>query len=130
MKKTRLITVSAAILLVGLVAGCADLEPVADVPGIWFCRIDPGNGELFVEVRNNGNQATPPTTTTVDFFGFGTASLPTPPIPAGGTTIVGTFAFPIGCFNPDCDFRIIVDSGNVVAESDENNNFGDGYCLG
>lgn len=130
MKKTRLITVSAAILFVGLVAGCADLAPVPDVPGIWFCRIDPGNGELFVEVINYGPRDVPATTVTVDFMGFGVSSLPAPPIPAGGTAIVGTFAFPIGCFNPDCDFNIIVDSGDVVVETDENNNVADGYCIG
>ncbi len=34
------------------------------------------------------------------------------------------------CFNPDCDFRITVDSAGQVSESNEANNVVNGRCIG
>jgi hypothetical protein len=33
-----------------------------------------------------------------------------------------------GCFNPDCKFKITVDSRNNIRESDERNNVAEGRC--
>jgi hypothetical protein len=35
---------------------------------------------------------------------------------------------PTGCFDPDCEFTITVDAGNVIAESDDGNNIAQGVC--
>jgi hypothetical protein len=131
MKKTSLLAGCAAILVVALVSGCtSDLLPVPGPVGIDWCRIDPGTGELIVEVRNNGPAAAPASTTRVDFLGFGGSDEATSPIPAGTSTIVGPIPFPLGCFNPDCNFRINVDFFDAITETDEANNEGEGYCIG
>lgn len=80
-------------------------------------------------VCNQGNGPAGPSTTTVDFGGHGSVDVPTPAIPAGGCVEVRA-PIPAGCFDPDCEFRIIVDSGNAVDESDETNNVASGRCLG
>jgi hypothetical protein len=56
--------------------------------------------------------------------------VPTPAIPAGNSVTLPPQAIPGGCFNPDCDFRITVDAGAVVDESDEGNNTASGTCIG
>jgi CARDB len=104
----------------------ADLIPVPDEQGS-FCNRE--NDKLIVTVRNQGVATAGPSTTQVDFFGHGLTSLPTPSLVPGQST---TLAFPIpsGCFDPDCEFRITVDAGNAVIESNEANNTADGVCLG
>ena len=106
--------------------GLPDLIPVPDANG-FFCRREDGN--LIVTVRNQGSAAAGPSTTRVDFGNHGVVDMPTPGLVAGAATAV-KFPIPFGCFDPDCEFRIIVDVHNVVAESDEGNNFAGGSCLG
>lgn len=108
-------------------AGLPDLIPFAD-PKTGFCKRD-DQGDLIVTVKNQGSAGAGPSTTTVVFAPGGTFSQPTPPIFAGASVDL-TFPIPAKCFDPDCDFRIIVDSGNQVTESDELNNFASGTCLG
>ena len=55
--------------------------------------------------------------------------IPVSSLLAGETTIIG-LPFPSGCFNPDCDFEIIVDSTDAIDESNELNNSQTGSCLG
>jgi hypothetical protein len=108
-------------------AGLADLIPLGD-PESGFCRRD-DRGNLIVTVKNQGSADAGASTTTVHFVPGGAFSQPTPPIPAGGSADL-LFPIPGVCFNPDCDFRIIVDSANQVTESDETNNFASGTCRG
>jgi hypothetical protein len=56
--------------------------------------------------------------------------LPTPAIPAGGSVDLSPLSIPGACFNPDCDFKITVDSNGQVNESNEGNNTVSGNCLG
>lgn len=84
---------------------------------------------LIVTVCNQGDAPAGPSTTTVDFPGHGSVDVATPAIPSGGCVDVRA-EIPLGCFDPDCEFRITVDSAGVVAESDETNNTGTGRCLG
>lgn len=85
---------------------------------------------LHVTVRNQGNADVPASTTTVDFLTFGSVSVPTPPIPAGGVVTLPPVTIPPLCFNPDCEFRIVVDSAALVAESNEGNNTVASACIG
>jgi subtilase family serine protease len=108
-------------------AGLPDLIPLAD-PKTGFCRRD-NKGNLIVTVKNQGSADAGASTTTVVFGPGGTFSQPTPPIAAGASVDL-TFPIPAVCFNPECSFRIIVDSGNQVTESNEGNNTASGTCLG
>jgi hypothetical protein len=59
----------------------------------------------------------------------GSVDVPTPALNPGDCADVEA-EIPLGCFDPDCDFRITVDSKGVVKESDETNNTVGGRCLG
>ncbi|NOH03020.1 MAG: hypothetical protein HND47_14210 [Chloroflexi bacterium] len=51
---------------------------------------------------------------------------------AAGETLNSPIAVPIpsDCFNPDCDFKIMIDPSNAVKESDETNNNVEAACIG
>jgi hypothetical protein len=107
-----------------------DLVPVPDPrPGFGFCKLDQG-GRLVMTVRNQGAAPAGPSTTTVEFFPGGAFPVATPAVPAGGTVDLAPIGLPQGCSNPDCDFRITVDSVGVVDEVREDNNRADGQCPG
>ena len=78
---------------------------------------------------NKGTGPAGPSTTTVDFGAHGRVDVPTPALAAGACVDV-TAVIPAGCFDPDCEFRIIVDSAGVVTESNEGNNMASGVCIG
>jgi hypothetical protein len=109
-----------------LEVGLPDLVPVPDAQGS-FCKRE--DGTLIVTVRNQGTAGAGPSTTRVDFIAHGVIDLPTPAL-APGASVDLKFPIPPGCFDPNCEFRIIVDVTNVVVESDEGNNFASGVCLG
>ncbi len=106
--------------------GSPDLIPIPDANGN-FCKIDRA-GKLTVTVKNQGTADAGPSETKV-VFPNGSVSVPTPAIPAGGSVNV-VVQIPTGCFQPDCGFRITVDSTGVVTESNEGNNTASGSCLG
>lgn len=107
--------------------GQPDLVPMPDENG-FFCRRD-DKGNLLVTVHNQGTDAAGPSTTRVDFGAHGSVDMPTPPLTAGASVTLRV-PIPLGCFDPDCSFRIAVDVHHVVAESNEGNNFASGTCLG
>lgn len=105
-----------------------DLVPVPDPrPGINFCKLK--EGKLVVTVKNQGSGSAGPTTTEVDFGRYGKFSMPTPALAPGASTDL-VFEIPGGCYNPDCDFEITVDSMSAVMETNEVNNTGSGTCIG
>ncbi len=106
--------------------GGADLVPVPDAHG-FFCRRQ--DGKLLVEVKNQGTGAAGASTTLVDFLQYGSVSLPTPALAAGASANL-LVDIPAGCFDSDCEFRIVVDSKNEVAETNEANNTASGTCIG
>ena len=108
-------------------AGLPDLIPLPD-PETGFCRRDE-RGDLIVTVKNQGSADAGASTTTVHFAPGGVFSQPTPPIAAGAAVDL-LFPIPAGCFSPDCNFQIVVDSAQQVTESDETNNIATGACLG
>jgi hypothetical protein len=108
--------------------GKADLVPVPDPdPKIGFCRRK--ELKLIVTVKNQGNADAGASITTVDFGAAGSVSQPTPPIVAGGSVDL-LFDIPPSCFRPDCHFKVTVDSGSQVDESNEANNTAAGVCIG
>jgi hypothetical protein len=109
-----------------LEVGLPDLVPVPDAQGS-FCKRE--DSTLIVTVRNQGTTGAGPSTTRVDFGAYGTIDLPTPAL-AAGVSVDLPCPIPPGCFDPNCEFRIIVDVHNVVVEADEGNNFASGVCLG
>jgi len=106
--------------------GKPDLVPAPDAQGNFCRRRDL---KLTVTVKNQGSAGASASTTTVDFGALGSASQPTPPL-APGASVDLAFDIPAGCFRPDCGFKITVDSGSVVDESNEANNSASGLCLG
>jgi hypothetical protein len=94
-----------------------------------FCRIEAEGRLLRVSVKNQGNENAGASKTTVFFPGV-QVTVDTPSIPAGGSIDL-LFKIPSGCFSPDCAFKISVDAGNQVDESNhEGNNSANGGCIG
>ena len=109
-----------------------DLVPVNPNPQqgpLGFCRRD-DQGNLIVTVKNQGTADAPASITMVIFSPGGSFPLPTPAIPAGFSVDLPPLSIPGHCFDPDCDFTIIVDANNQVTESDKGNNTASGTCLG
>ncbi len=94
-----------------------------------FCRLEQNKKFLRVSIKNQGNADAGASKTTVT-FGNTPFTLDTPAIPAGGSVDL-LFRVPASCFNPDCSFKITVDSSNQVDESNnEGNNNANGGCIG
>jgi hypothetical protein len=108
--------------------GLPDLVPTPDRETGSFCRRDEQNN-LIVTICNHGTAAAGPSHTTVDSGSHGSFTLATPPLGVGACVDL-KFPIPQGCFSPDCSFRIIADSADEVAESDEANNVVSGTCVG
>lgn len=102
-----------------------DLIPVPTKPA--FCNRE--GDALIVTVKNQGNALSGSSVTRVDFGEHGSFTVPTPPVPAGGSVNL-KFPIPKGCFSPDCGFVITVDCQHQVMEKDENNNKAIGNCVG
>ena len=115
-------------------SGKPDLVPVPQIlsfnpPVFDFCNRD-DQGKLVVAVKNQGTADASASETKVSFFGFGAVSQTTPPL-AVGDSVNLFFTIPVGCFNPDCNFTITVDSNNQVdASSEQGNNTVEGGCIG
>jgi hypothetical protein len=77
--------------------------------------LTPGSGDEVVVAR-----------TMVD-FGHVRTTQNTPAIPAGGGVDL-MFKAPAICFDPVCDFRILVDADRRVGKSDEGNNATEVSC--
>ncbi len=109
-----------------------DLVP-ANPPGMsGYCNVDDSNN-LIIYVKNQGDADAPASLVKVQFYlasGLQEFSSAIVAIPAGETKSV-SFAIPSGCFNPDCNFIITVDSGEGINESSElNNTVDNGTCFG
>jgi len=112
-------------------AGLPDLVPVNPNPAAGpngFCKRDQ-QGRLLVTVRNQGAAPAGGSQTMVKISAGAPAVVNTPALAAGTPTVLPV-PFPNGCFQPDCSFKITVDSAGQVNESNEGNNTSDGLCLG
>jgi len=97
-----------------------------------YCNVDDSNN-LIVYVKNQGEADAPASLVKVQFYlssGLQEFSAPVGSLLAGETKSV-SFVIPLGCFNPDCNFIITVDSGEDITESSElNNTVVNGICIG
>jgi len=105
--------------------GLPDLIPVPDEQGSFCKRKD---NTLMVTVRNQGTAGAGHSITEVDFFNYGKVAMPTPLLTPDASLDLA-FTIPLGCHDPDCEFKITVDANNDVTESDEGNNIASGTCL-
>jgi hypothetical protein len=81
------------------------------------CCQSPSSGKLDVHAVNQGSVPSPASMTHVDFANSGGVDMPTPALAAGGSAIV-EFTIPTtGYVSNKCNFTIVVDSTNAVAES-------------
>jgi hypothetical protein len=105
----------------------SDLWPDPGPGQAGFCKRDQGN--LVVTVRSVGPAQAPlaPFYVKVEFTPGGTVEKQVEHLVPGSTAAV-QFAIPPGCFNPECRFKITVDSKNSIRESDERNNVAEGRC--
>lgn len=103
-----------------------DLVPVPDKNG-FFCKLK--DNKLIVTVKNQGSGEAGESKTEVDFFRLGKLTKITPAL-APNTETNLTFKLPVGCFDPDCGFKITVDINKEVDESNEGNNVATGNCIG
>ena len=136
MKRLLYLNLIIVLALAGMmiISGCIpeitkpDLVPVN--PNNWanFCDAD-DSGNLRVHIKNQGTAAAGPSTLEVDFGQYGETLESVPSLLAGETTTI-LVPIPFGCFNPDCNFKITVDSAGVIDESNELNNSQTGSCIG
>ena len=106
--------------------GLPDLVPIPTEQGS-FCKKE--GDKLVVTVKNQGTGVAGASVTKVDFGRYGSFSLPTPAL-APGALVTLLCTIPRGCYDPDCNFTITVDSNSQVMESNEGNNSANGTCIG
>jgi len=107
--------------------GQIDLIPLPPTNGN-FCRRDEA-GKLIITVMNQGTLDAIASITRIEFANGERQLVATPAIPAGRSVEV-LATFPPSCFNPNCTFRIAVDSTDNVSELNEGNNAAGGTCGG
>ena len=84
--------------------------------------------QLVVTVKNPGTIKSASSTTTVEFVPGGSFTLSTSVLVAGQEIDLSPLDIPASCWDPDFEFKITVDSGNRIEESDEVNNTAAGTC--
>jgi hypothetical protein len=113
--------------------GQPDLIPVPTFAG--FCNRD-NQGRLIITVKNQGTAFAETFIVEVQFEvgpGLPRVSRFVSSIEGllpGESRDLSPIEIPAGCFGSQCSFRIIVDSGHAVPESNEVNNITFGSCVG
>jgi hypothetical protein len=131
--------------LIGLVDSAAaqqpDLVPVDDQGNppigqnpVRYCQRT-ASGALVVRVKNDGDATTQSSYAITVIFSPGgprSANVTSSHAPGDSNILRITIprTFPVGCFNPDCNFAIAVDSTEMIPERDEENNSVEGICIG
>jgi subtilase family serine protease len=112
--------------------GPPDLVPLpapASAPPEGFCRRN-NQGQLLVNVYNQGGGAAAATKTRIIFGSDDPVDFDTPTI-ANGTGTELVINIPDACYDPGtlmCSFTIGVDASNDIVESSETNNNATGLC--
>ena len=136
MKRLFYLALTIVLVCMMIMSGCTpelkpDLLPVNPDNWVNFCDVD-NYGNLLVHIKNQGTATAGPSTLEVDFGQYGPLFEPVPSLLAGETItiLVPLSVFVAACYDPDCGFEIIVDSEDVIDESNELNNSQTGSCLG
>ena len=136
MKKLFYLTLIIVLVAMMIMSGCTpelkpDLLPVNPDNWVNFCDLD-NSGNLLVHIKNQGTATAGPSMLEVDFGQYGPLIEPVPSLLAGETItiLVPLSVYVASCYDPDCGFEIIVDSEDVIDESNELNNSQTGNCLG
>ena len=116
---------------------CDDLPDLIIInpnPGLMelgFCDGAVGTHCLRVTIKNQGTADASSFTVAVDFGNYGIQTTNVSSLAAGATVVIQCdFMLPSLCFNPDCNFTIIVDYGDSISETNESNNSQQGWCIG
>ena len=127
------------LVLASTLTGCAspglarlDLVPInphPDMGELGYCNTN-DQRQLVVTVKNQGTIKSASSTTTVEFVPGGSFTLSTSVLVAGQEIDLSPLDIPASCWDPDFEFKITVDSGNRIEESDEVNNAASGTCAG
>lgn len=128
------------LMLMVLLGGCITPEGSSQNPDLIavpdgsfggpdaFCDLT-GGTHLRIVIQNQGQGDAPASTTRVAFSPGGTIDIPTPSVRAGQRTMLAPVLIPAACFDPDCDFRVLVDARGQVDEANgEENDSVDGRC--
>jgi subtilase family serine protease len=104
------------------------LTTPASVPPEGFCRRN-AQGQLLVQVYNQGGSEAAASQTRVSFAGVTPADVATPVLAAGASTELAVNV-PNQCFdaNNQCRFTLGVDAAGGVSEANETNNNAPGLC--
>jgi hypothetical protein len=94
-----------------------------------FCDMT-GTPQLRIVIQNQGQGGAPSSITRVRFSPGGTVDIPTAPLQSAQRQALGAVSIPAACFDPDCDFTIMVDARAQIDETiGEENNMTDGRCI-
>ena len=115
--------------------GTADLLPIPQIssfnpPSFSFCQRDEEN--LYVTVKNQGTARAAQSITRIDFGSAGGPfDITTGPLDPSASVVLPQ-PIPLGCFNADCGFTIIVNHTGTVDEGSggAGNNEAHGNCIG
>ena len=109
--------------------GLAPVNPRPNMGAPGYCNTN-DQRQLVVTVKNQGTIKSASSTATVEFVPGGSFTLSTSTLVAGQEIDLTPLDIPGSCWNPDCEFKITVDSGNRIEESDEVNNTASGTFVG
>ena len=115
--------------------GTPDLLPIPQITSynplsFSFCKRDEDN--LYITVKNQGAGPAAQSITRVDFGpDLGAFNISTGPLNPTASVILSQ-PIPLGCFNADCGFTIIVNQTGTVDEGSggDSNNEAPGNCIG
>lgn len=86
--------------------------------------------QLRIVIQNQGQGSAPSSITRVRFSPGGTVNIPTAPLQSAQRRVLAPVPIPSACFDPDCDFSIMVDAGAQIDETiGEENNVTEGRCI-
>ena len=93
-----------------------------------YCEMT-GTPQLRIVIQNQGQGVAPSSITRVKFSPGGTVDIPTAPLQSAQRRVLAPITIPTSCFDPDCDFTIMVDAGAQIDETTgEENNVTEGRC--
>ena len=86
--------------------------------------------QLRIVIQNQGQGNAPSSVTRVTFSPGGVKDISIPPLQSAQRSALAPLPIPAACFDPDCDFTIMVDAQAQITEpTGEENNVTEGRCV-